>query len=93
MLILILVLRLYTANMFSIANELDIAYQLGLQENHDKNNTKTAQEINHASFYKTYNEEYDKNNVHLKLETKEVNITKNELNRGLEWIHMTGGGK
>ena len=89
MLILIILIRLYTANMFSIANELEIAYQLGLQEN----NTKTAQDINHDNFYKLFNKESDKNDVHLNLASKEVTNTRDELNTGLDWIHLTGGGK
>ena len=93
MLILILLIRLYTANTFSIAYELDIAYQLGLQENQVEHNTETAQEINHESFYKMINKESDKNEVLFKLDAQEVIITRDELNSGLDWIHLTGGGK
>ena len=58
-----------------------------------ESNTKTAQVISQESFYKKNYEGSDKNNVHLQLEAKEVNITKDELNSGLDWIHQTGGGK
>ena len=63
MLMLILLLKLHTVNMFSIVNELDIVYQLGLQEklNSSENTTETNQSVNHESFYKIIDKEYDKN--------------------------------
>ena len=55
--------------------------------------TETDREINSASFCKINNEEPDKNETLLKLKVKEVNITRAALNIGLDWIHLTDGGK
>ena len=58
-----------------------------------ENNTGTDQEVNHESFYNIICEGYDKNEVLLKPARMEENITRYELNSGLDWIHLTGGGK
>jgi hypothetical protein len=76
----ILLIRLHNAKMFSIINELDIAYQLGLKQKQTPsiNTKKSDQEINNDSFYKIIDEDYDKNYVLLTATRKEVSIT--ELN-------------
>ena len=58
-----------------------------------ENTTGTDQEVNHESFYNIIHEGYDKNEVLLKPARMEENITRYELNSGLDWIHLTGGGK